>query len=848
MDSSTQLLNICNEAQLSKRLHRTNAKKLEVLLKNDKTGNLKKILIYGILDQALIHSKNDSLCHRIVEFFSILMTIVDEAILKEIVEHLVVRLSSTLKIVRVKICDLFQCFFQIASEGELEFSCEILNRISSCLIERLKDKIVAVRVSCVQVLQLLQNVEDPKDEIIRAFLTSLEIDNAVSVRKAIVVAVGLNENTKVILQNRLKDVSHEIRQAVLQRFAEETDIRQFNREARIAIVSNGLNDRNSQVVQATEHLLLKWYELLQQDLLKFLQYFSPFDNEESVCMICSVLCQKFPLSNETANIEDAMSIDYVNDGTSINVTILMWLYVRCIHLSQFGNKFNLMKYIESYLPEVKEAEDLIKSLLNMDHENDTRILYTLKYLLLLIPFIATVTDITGHQRLRETLLTVLNYKTFEEETIFLFSLAAKAMITLDKETISGPKVHDVIVSYISDVIDAHENADNGMVISLYDIHKLYASLQFLLHQFTPQEVAMKVLPYSTHTQKLADIIIRCLQQRDAHLRALAVKVIGLMFTYEEKVRQPYFGLLKQVATGNFEDYEVKSNAIQIVVDILILNQSNSNKKHRDHEENNVDHNNALESEQHQQALFASFLANNVPNLLEADEQQLDLDFSILIVESAVKLMFGIADNHDGYHMSKLLFASFIPPKQQIKDPKFTSLQQLLSVFLSAFIVKHDSSIQSLQASMSLFIHDMILAVKDTLLSIDALSKAVLKLLMICNEVHEKMIVAFQQQSSRNSKEKNEELSAILQRKQRVQSTLQMTAFACVAREILKLDNDLIKRTGKELIKLLAAINHQSAPWLPANEVSGYNIVRRILLNDSDILLERKCTSSFIRNK
>lgn len=789
MEASNELLNIFNESQQSKRSHKTHSKKLAAMLNGPNKDQLKKVLLKGILDQSLLYPKSDPMCMRVLEFFSLLMVTVDVATLQAVVEHLFSRLKSTVKVVRQKVCNVFEGFLRNSASEQLEISCELLSEIATHVTERLKDKIPTVRLAAVNVLFFLQDADDENDPVVDALLHAFETDATAAVRKSIAQQIALHENKiKPALLRRLKDVSADVRATIYERFSEDTDIRQFTKESRVDILVGGLTDRDKTVVAAAEKLLMRWYELLQKDLVKFLNYFGPTENEEALYLIASVLSEKLSAVQDAQNeIEQDLPIQYER-VESMNIALFIWLYVRCGYISQFSNKFNLIKFSEAFLPTPEEFEAALSSLtIYNDHKNQVYI----KYLLLLVPYISLSTDITGHKLLQEATLNAMSAAAaqgFEEGVV---TAACKALGHLDSEISTGPRaaslVFDIVQTTLSKV--SEEDGQNGILM-------VSSALQWLLQQQSQQRKKGKtssLLP----VQELVPAVMQCVQQTDAVLRGSAIAALGMLAMYDEVTRAQYLGLLRQIAFGNFEDAQIRVMAMQAVVDNMLINPEDAVVE---------EHKNAIQS-----------------NLATAIGQVNPVIWSAF-VEGAAKLVFG-GISSDPYLVSKLLYTFFVGIKGEDNDDdaddllenggsaSFQRVQQLLSVLFSAYVAKNDASFETLRESLSLLVSDLSMAVRDQLISTSVFVQSFQKLFGICDRVYEELSKKTQQEAA--------------QQKMLVSfASLKMTAFACIARELLKLDvsSKSDKTMAKDFVRALSYIN--GSAWLPACQVSLFRITTR----------------------
>jgi hypothetical protein len=252
-----EILTIFEDIQVSKRNHKTFIKKLNATLNSEKTAEATiEIILKCMLDQTLIQTKSTAGLQRIVDFFGQFFAFLDDGMKTEAFNHLFLRMKATQKQVRQRACQIIEGFLLAVTENDIELECDLINDITSNLLIRLYDKIATVRTAAVNALAHLQNPEDKEDPVVIQLMELFNVDSTPSVRNSIAKALTLCDLTKDLLITRLKDISADVRVSILEKFCNDTDIRQFSKTSRVEIVTMILNDRNASVRHMGEKITL----------------------------------------------------------------------------------------------------------------------------------------------------------------------------------------------------------------------------------------------------------------------------------------------------------------------------------------------------------------------------------------------------------------------------------------------------------------------------------------------------------------------------------------------------------------------------------------------------------------
>lgn len=709
------MISLFEEVQLSKRSHKSLVKKLNnsYLKQYDSKSNPKpmNILLNCVLDQTLLHSKSNANISRLIAFFGLTLTsILEQDSLKEIAfQHLFKRLKSTLKHVRQRVCQLLEEFLKAVSEGNLEIDCDLLANISQQLLIRLQDKVPAVRAAAVNALMHLQDPSDKEDAVISGLLALLRIESAVTVRNATVKILSLCDGTKDALVLRLRDVSADVRVSVLNRFVEDTDIRQFSRASRAEIVQAILYDRQASVRSTGEKLLLNWLKLLNHDVSKFLNYFGPVENEKLVLMIAAWLAEKvFTDKSDTFEDLKQASISWKTATTALcdlAPADILWTMIRCQYVEQFMSKFIASKICDNILPPVDHLLNTFRDAKkHFDNLDQSRVIqFNLKYLIQLIPFYnfiqqSQIQSQHGDEATATvTILQDLESSIFKNPSIpyEVYQTLLDSVWRIDYVK-QSPYIANLIVQFRQQIaldIDPNEEGAEEQKNDLSS--RILLLIQSILqHKSYHREEMMECLAF----------VLNCLQQPVASLRAYATSCVALFCVFDADIRKQYLPVLKQVVVGEFEDELVQTEALKGLVDVCLVAGNDEF------------------SAQDRMDIDAALLRQIQKN----EENDYD-DISLLTMESVVKLVFH-GFSKDPALVAKLLHFFFVEGRDALKTAGITSssssnlirMNQLLSIFLHSFLVNEESCFEIVRQSLPLFISDCVLAMKDERMEANAL--------------------------------------------------------------------------------------------------------------------------------
>jgi hypothetical protein len=693
-----EIICLFEEAQSSKRNHKSLAKKLGGQFKNCRevvhsTAGISEQLsffLYSILSQTLLFPKSTANLQRVIDFVGLVLTYVaDETRGFIISSFLLPKLQSSQKQVRLRVCQIIEVFLSVMSETGKEMDCNLLSEISEKLVIRLCDKLPVIRCAAVSALSHLQDSEDNDDFVISAFIDRFSFDSSDVVRQIIAKSLVLCDKTKTVFIQRLRDVSSEVKSCILLRFTEENvDIRQISKLSRIEIAAAVMKDRNQAVQTTGERLLLNWLSLLNNDVVRFLSYFGLVDNEKLVIFIGSLLVDKvFSDKSEDHQVEYEMlkntPVVLTNSLSTLSPGELLWACLRFSYISRFNHKFMLSQMRSLLFCDGTNSFAQICGYTDFSKLNSDPVLqFNLKYYLQLYFFVSESvslefvgsSDLFAKDFLSNLLKASISFENLQSILPAVLNLVGDGRFEFLME------VYDTIVR------ECGSGDSESAVLSRQQ------ALVIILVILQDDRYTMCNLPASF------SFVLECLQQPYPGVRALAVSCLGVFCIQDESVRSNYLPVLNQIAGGEFEDEVVRNEALKAVTDICLVASVGGNESFE---------------------FDATFL-----KLLQRYDSE--NSYENLSMECAVKLIFTGCSKNPSI-VAKLLKYFFIDSKEQNSE---TRINQVLSVFFHSFLVNTESCFEIVRRSLSLFISDCVTAIRDERLTHESLSEVVSPLALL----------------------------------------------------------------------------------------------------------------------
>ncbi|EDQ91232.1 uncharacterized protein MONBRDRAFT_31472 [Monosiga brevicollis MX1] len=165
------------------------------------------------------------------------------------------------KSVRFRACQVISRVLNRLSDGT-DLSEELYDALETVVLDRMHDKIPAVRVQAVKAAGRLQAVDDADCPIVQRYLALLSKDSSADVRCAVLQQLIFTKNTKTAILARSRDIKTPVRVAFFKAMLDQAvHYKAISVAQRVALLRDGLLEREDAVRKQATKLALSWFRL-----------------------------------------------------------------------------------------------------------------------------------------------------------------------------------------------------------------------------------------------------------------------------------------------------------------------------------------------------------------------------------------------------------------------------------------------------------------------------------------------------------------------------------------------------------------------------------------------------------
>ena len=638
--------------------------------------NVVDFILNSCIDRVLILTKSKDSIDNIMTFIGIWLSGSSDEILNKCCSHLLKRSAVADKNVRAKVCQII--FSTLASLKDKELDEDLLRKIRLNLLPRLRDKVANVRYWSIRALKRLQNPYDNSDEIILEFIRLLSSDPSVDVRKVVIEVITISETTLPHIIERIKDVKSSVRTAsILRLISDDVESRCVSRNQKLTLVRYGLEDRDSDVKDATKNLFIKWIKTANCNFSKFFTQIG-VDSVEAETVAKAILEECDDKCGSTTALRSAareQTIDWAAcPFQSLALGELFWTLMRCEYYQQSKSSSDASDLIELLLPDTLQFCRLLReALVTIPDETGQSQLKTL-LLLRLTPF-ADQNDEAGRAGLIDTCKELLDVISLSER---LMESVLSVWLRIDDEMVVVN--HLLTAASLLSERNGHNNQGPAEVADEEEDAQLECRVRAMeIAVWTLQHALGAATDVREAVFRLKPMIDTALQQPVPELRAMAIHCLGLMSLIEGDWRgsgaiavpgaEDVFAYSRRVAlqTVALDDEELctRSRALHMLADMALVRPDSARQDNS--------------------------MVNLLLLLLDGNQQ----DMLFTAAETSIKLLFnGVLS--DPRLFAKLLVIFFQPEhfttSDEVGDGRedgpatalSTRLQQLLNIFFKAY--------------------------------------------------------------------------------------------------------------------------------------------------------------------
>jgi len=311
------------------------------------------------------------------------VTILDKTITNLILPYLKCSLADA----RHNACVLLSKMFQEITDIRKD----IYNNLVTALLDRMIDRNYSIRALAADALRRFQEPENASDPVSQAYIFHLKQDPSYQVRLSVLSCIEPSRHSLNEIIRKTRDVKAIVRKTAYIKLAETVSVKSLNIDQRLALLKDGLNDRNEYVRKVVESRLLPvWLKAFDDDIIQFLIALDIQSDPETFLKAMQVIFAQY--LNQNDNKYGTKLHHFVNDfkekhfdekkiitkdHLSVEKTFL-WRTLNCFIIendTQFVNKAKIIYSTETQArPEGTEAHMIVDDNVE-EQQNDTTIIH-----------------------------------------------------------------------------------------------------------------------------------------------------------------------------------------------------------------------------------------------------------------------------------------------------------------------------------------------------------------------------------------------------------------------------------------------------------------------------------------
>ncbi|EDV20086.1 uncharacterized protein TRIADDRAFT_32599, partial [Trichoplax adhaerens] len=400
--------------------------------------------------------------------------------------------------IRYRSCQLVCKLLNNLSE-DAQIDDDLYNLIYEAMLERLYDKVPAVRIQAVRAVARLQDPTDEDCIVIKKYIELISKDSSAEVRRAVLANIAINALTLPEIIERTKDIKESVRRVAYQVLAERVGIKSLTINQRLDLLENGLKDRSKGIQLICKgKLLTNWLVSLGSNVLVLLQHLDVENATKTIQSVLNMLFMDIPLEDLIAPLvsNDANVVVYgrAKVPKEDSVTSEIVLYWRCLtqHLNSIENHGE--EYLDKILPELSVFCEYIKRFIALpydkqDEESTITRAFILEQLLMLAG-VMDLTDEVGRKNFRKLL---------KEQMMALNSLPTLLPVVMEQYQKLSPDCKN----YVSEITE---------VIS--DIRQPLVSTRLKYSKEEIRQMELKIARLRVKINELKEKLEECVAEED----------------------------------------------------------------------------------------------------------------------------------------------------------------------------------------------------------------------------------------------------------------------------------------------------------------------------------------------
>ena len=464
------------------------------------------------------------------------------------IEHLCLRSTAADKIIRHRACQWINAILDEMEEIEDKLTITMMQK----LLPRLRDKIVLVRMWAVKAISKLA-ILDQGPVITKELLRLLETDSSKDIRIAVLENCYLDGITLPHIIERVKDAHPDVRSATYRLLQERVKITKLRVGQRALILQYGLNDRNDEVRGAATALVLTWLQQYDYDVPRVLSLLGLERYETEAELLALRLLEIADSDDKSSDFLKRMVWEsrpcWGAGLESLSAADILWAQLRGEYASKCFSSLTSADLLEMLLPAPNTLCELLLSAKSDTLAESAQQQLMVRYLLRITPLVAQ--DITSRNTaLEEVCLAYI--KDVNSPALVMESVLNVWAIALACPESELKDSSMAIACQLMEPVDAgNESAMLGRVMQLFTWYMQRG------------EGGRKISSCSDFLPN----VLQSLSTPVVGLRVLGVRCLGLICLSSEEICASHREILLQVARTDAEDLEIRSQALQALVDV-----------------------------------------------------------------------------------------------------------------------------------------------------------------------------------------------------------------------------------------------------------------------------------------
>jgi hypothetical protein len=336
-------------------------------------------------------------------------------------------------------------------------------------------------------------------------------------------------------------------------------------------------DRDAKVKDSAKKLIVTWLALLNNNVQKLLSLTNPLEKENISQQVGVTVMEYLLLPNDNSapysslyTIVKEKFPKWNANISSINPSEILWVYMRCAFAKQYCSATVADEICECLLPDAVAICRLISSAISSGElETNLKRQFVVKYLIELSAW-TDASNVSGRSQLQNLFMDMLANVNVPLELVNVIMTAYT--LVFDEE----PQQSSAYVNLLTVAVKLSEERLHDDDDDEEDKEELLGVERALhLIRWVLQRGGSNKALWETSFEPLVPMILRSLQQPVAELRLLAVDCLGLLCivgrtcTDDYNACRQYRQILVQVAVGDFEEDDIRSEAVKCLTDISL---------------------------------------------------------------------------------------------------------------------------------------------------------------------------------------------------------------------------------------------------------------------------------------